>query len=423
MLETSIPNQKTASRLNSEETFTLPSIYIPILGLNERKTQQAIEHLRTHHGLSELVIGRIMPKTSDFITRLATVTSDPDDCKYFPEYEMTCLSLRKEYGDKHWRYISKTLESIGVVHVNHSYSNGYNDTEPFAKKYKLLGHPEKADENLALLPRELLHKHLMAVKRKRRNASHTLDTRKALNAIYKKHLPDIAYTQQQLRGVVRDVHFVARFLRYKHFKNSNKLTKRGICRTGRQYMTLSFMPKYLRAMITYKGKPTVQIDFSACAPTTLYLLIEDSKERAIWRDLVEGDIYTSLSLEMPREAVKKAFVTFIGGRHENALGRHWDSKTAYQERDQLRLLIGRLRQLVPKSSERFEEMRKSGDLIRFTQEVESKIVIPITKEFKSAESIHDCILCSVEEAEEVEKVMKKRFEKEVGLKAKVTREG
>ena len=408
------------TKIKANDALSLNTIYTPITGLNESNTNKAIAHLRSRYELSEKVIDRILPKISEAITRLSIAAVYCSDHQYFAGLEARCIDLRKTYGDKHWRYIIKTLVAIDVVKVNHSYSNGYNETDRFAKKYKLRGLPDEVDVNLAPVPREELLKHLMRLKSKRKNASHTLDPRKVLDAIFRKHLPSTNYTQRQLFHAVLDIYKVEQFLESKYYKHAKKLNKRGICSTGRQFTPLNGLPKYIRAMITHKGQATVQLDFSACAPSTLYKLFEDESEKAIWRDLIANDIYSSLGLRMSRKQVKKAFVTFIGGKGINQMDGRVEN--ARVERKQLRELDEKLRELVPIAHRRMEEMREQKELIHFTQKIESEVIIPIVEQFESAASVHDCILCSPDDAEVVELLMKSRFEELVGVKPSVTRE-
>ena len=397
-------------------------IYIPIIGLNENKAQQAIHQLRRRCGLSDKVIESILPKISGFITRLSIATVNWEDHRQYIGCELRCKDLRRTYGREHWHHIIETLIEIRVMWVDPSYSNGYNGTDKFAKKYKLCGRPDEVDVNLAPVPREALLKHLMRLKRKRKNASHTLDPRKVLTTIFRKRLPTTDYTQGQLLSAVRDIHKVKKFFVSKYYPNPKKLTKRGICSTGRQFTTINGLPRYIRPMVTYKGQATIQIDFSACAPSILFILFDDEEEKAIWRKLIANDIYNSLGLSMSRKAVKKAFVTFIGGKGINQ--KDGRKKNSHLEREQLRELNEKLRELVPIAHSKMESIRARDkkELIRFTQRIESEIILPICKQFESAESIHDCILCSVEDADAVKQLMKDRFEEKVGLKPNTTRE-
>ena len=98
----------------------------------------------------------------------------------------------------------------------------------------------------------------------------------------------------------------------------------------RLYHTIIEMPSAARTNLVFSEDPTVHLceyDVKSCHPVLLLSIMEDKKEKDALRQLLNGDIYTTIANESgvtdDRDTIKKDFLKFANGKTRNYFHRYF----------------------------------------------------------------------------------------------------
>ena len=141
----------------------------------------------------------------------------------------------------------------------------------------------------------------------------------------------------------------------------------------------------------------------------------------MWSGLIEQDVYSILE-NVDRPLVKKALVRWIGGRSVNAFDGRNDNDSEEALRCTMRALDDQIKLLVPKAYQKLSEMRIGGRLIEQLSRLEAEVVNRVCKIRSSAEPIHDCVLCSIDDRDDLTVKFSAIFEEVIGISPVLTNE-
>lgn len=383
-------------------------IFMPIIGMDKKKKSDCRRYLSLIMGIDSDHVETILDKVDSFITDL--------DCRSEKRYDGVNISskiLNVRYDRQDWKIMKGLFQEIKIIHINHHYSTAENMREPFCKSYSIENGFYKY-----LIPRP--QKELMPMLRhKRRKAKarpHTLCINHAVDASYNIYKATYGLNKPEaLTKLVSDMRLLEYFIQNRYYKKSDKINAKGKSyETGQVYTPLNNLPSHMRKLIRFKKKPTLQIDIKSSHPTILYALMETDKDRIAWSELIKKDAYSILE-GVDRSLTKNAFVRWLGGKSLNSIDARHEKESEEALRDVLRALDDKIKLMLPSSYHKLSEMRIGGKLNEQLSTLEAEVVNEVCKGKASAEPIHDCVLCSIDDLDELREKFMTTFYQKVGI--------
>ena len=383
-------------------------IFMPIIGLDKKKRTESSHYLSVDLGIESDQVKTILEKVDLFITHIDYRSERRHD-----EVEASYRSMVNKYGQSDWQVMRDLFKAMKIIHVNHHYSTADNVREPFCKAYSI---ENGFYRHLLPRPKEGLLPMLRDKRRKAKARPHTLNINHAVNAAYA--IYKATYRSDKpaaLSKLVSDMRRLETFIQRQYYKKSDRINAKGFSyAAGQVYTPLNNLPSYMRKLIRYKRKPTAQIDIQASMPTILYALISDESEKAAWSGLVERDVYSILP-DVARPLVKDAFVRWLGGRSLNT----FDGRNNYGAEESLRgtmqALDGEIKQLIPKAYATLSEDRSEGALSDQLQTLQAAVINQVSSMKDSAKPIHDCVICSVDDLDDLKDKFSTDFTQIIGI--------